>query len=206
MNAMAEDNNNNTYHLDKEFLDKKEQALSKLEEACKHDEVDEDIMHILRMINSSSEYYTSSSCSGRIMVLQIPVLGDKKNACILEKWHKKISVNDVLKTVKKAEKGMIWLLGQSPILHVGCSSLKAADTLVKTAVSSGFKNSAIKSTGKKIIVELSSTERLDAPIGKDGVLLCDDSYLRLLVDISNMIIDKSNGKIRSLSKKLETFK
>ncbi|MEM0493012.1 MAG: hypothetical protein QXS02_03535 [Candidatus Thermoplasmatota archaeon] len=190
----------------KEFLDKKEQSLLKLEKAYMHDMVDEGISRVLRMINSYDEYYTSSSCSGRVLILEIPLLGDKKNARVLGKWHVRVNAQDVLDSVKKAEKGMIWLLSQSPILHIGCSSLKAANTLVKLAVSSGFKNSTVKSTGKRITVELSSTERLDAPLGKDGVLFCDQKYIELLVDISNMIIERSNKKIRSLEKRLETIR
>jgi tRNA wybutosine-synthesizing protein 3 len=77
--------------------------------------------------------------------------------------------------------------------------------MVKTAVSCGFKNSAVKSTGKKIIIEFCSTERLDAPIGKDGQLFCESNYLSLLVDISNEVIKRSQKKLIRLEKTLQKW-
>ena len=47
-----------------------------------------------------------------------------------------------------------------------------------------------------------STERLDAPVGKDGELFCNDEYLDLLVNISNEIIKKSSLKLQKLEEKL----
>jgi tRNA wybutosine-synthesizing protein 3 len=45
------------------------------------------------------------------------------------------------------------------------------------------------------VVEVLSTERLDAPVGRDGSLFCDEEYLGLLVDVANDVISKSIGKL-----------
>jgi tRNA wybutosine-synthesizing protein 3 len=74
--------------------------------------------------------------------------------------------------------------------------------MLKTAIACGFKNSAIKSIGKKIIIEICSTERLDAPIGRDGCIYCEEKYLSLLVEISNEVIERSQEKIGRFAKKL----
>ena len=137
--------------------------------------------------------------------MEIPSIGDKKRAKILRKWHRTIKLDELTDSAKKAEKGLLWLLAQSPIIHVGAHTIEAADSLVKMAILSGFKNSGMKSAGKKNIVEVRSTERLDAPIGKDGKLFCNDEYLQLLVDISNSVMEKSNGKLRRFKKKLRNI-
>jgi tRNA wybutosine-synthesizing protein 3 len=191
--------------VEKEFLDAKEKALRMLEEACSEDAVDERILPILTMINNSKNYYTSSSCAGRIVVLEIPMIGDKKHAKFLGKWHRTTEPDEVVASVKHATTGLLWLLAQSPILHITTRSDEAADTLVKTAISSGFKNSGLKSAGKKILVEICSTERLDAPIGKDGVLLCSGAYLTLLVAIANEVIEKSLVKLQRFEEKLRNI-
>lgn len=188
---------------DKEFLDSKEIALKKLEKACGEEEVDKDILQLLSLINSSNNYYTSSSCAGRIVLLEIPSIGDKKEAVFLGKWHRKIDPSELISAAKNSsEKGMIWLLAQAPILHLGAKTTSAADELLKTAISCGFKDSGLKSLGKKIVVEVCSTERLDAPIGKDGILFCNDEHLKLLVDISNEVIRKSSVKLEKFEEKL----
>ena len=122
-------------------------------------------------------YYTSSSCYGRIVLLEIPGIGDKKNAVFLGKWHRKISSDEILQSITKANKGLLWILAQSPIIHIGAKTVKAADKMLKTSISCGFKNSGIKSFEKNTIVEIVSTERLDSPVGSDGILFCNNDYL-----------------------------
>ena len=188
---------------DRDFLKNKKQTLTKLEDAKRQGLVDEDIISILDSINSFDDYYTSSSCYGRIVLLEIPEIGDKKNAKWLGKWHRKIKTEEILDAFKKANKGQIWILAQSPIIHVFAKNLESADMLVKTAIGCGFKNSGFKSVRKNIVVEVTSTERLDSPVGKDGELFCDDEYLSLLVDIGNDVIDKSSVKLKKFEKKLQ---
>ncbi|MFH1101635.1 MAG: hypothetical protein V1726_06345 [Methanobacteriota archaeon] len=179
----------------KEFLDAKEKAMKSLNDACNDQSVDEEILSLLRVLNGIDGCYTSSSCAGRIVVLEIPEIGDKRGASFLGIWHRVITSEEVNAAASKATKGLLWLLAQSPILHVGVRSFELADQLVKCAVSCGFKNSAVKSTGKKIVIEIGSTERLDAPIGEDGDLFCDQRFLMLLVDIANTVIERSAQKL-----------
>ena len=74
---------------------------------------------------------------------------------------------------------------------------------MKTAIASGFKNSGLKSIGKKIVVEICSTERLDMPVGKDGIVFCNNEHLKLLTSISNEIFNKSTKKLQKLERVLK---
>lgn len=190
---------------DKEYLDAKENALKALKKAHHAHQVDAGIADLLEQINALHGYYTSSSCAGRIVLLQIPMIGDKQNASFLGIWHRAIQPDEVRQAVRQASFGLLWLLAQSPIIHIGAETLTLANRMVKTAVSCGFKNSAVKSTEKKIIIEISSTERLDAPIGREGLLFCDEEYLNLLVEIANEVIKRSQVKIDKLAEKLVIF-
>lgn len=186
----------------KEFLDAKEKALRSLEKACTEKKADKEILPILSLINDSEECYTSSSCAGRIVLLEIPKIGDKKKARFLGKWHRTIEPNELEIAAKKAKNGLLWLIAQSPIIHIVTDTSEMADTIVKTAIASGFKNSGMKSIGRKIVVEVCSTERLDAPIGRDGILFCEKEYTQLLIDISNEVFKKSMDKLLRFEDKL----
>jgi len=188
-----------------EFLEHKKNALAKLNKAKSEDLVDKDIIPVIDLINKLDDYYTSSSCYGRVVLLEIPVIGDKKNAVFLGKWHRKVESQEILKAAEKASKGLLWILAQSPIIHLGAKTSSAADKMLKTAIASGFKLSGLKSFEKSIIVEVASTERLDAPVGKDGKLFCDEEQLNLLVEIANDIIDKSTSKLSKFENSLRTF-
>jgi len=189
----------------KEFIFAKDRALEKLGNAQFKNEVDQDIISVLNLINKSKEYYTSSSCAGRILLLQIPEIGDKKQAEFLGRWHRTIKTEEVLESIKKSDKGTIWLLAQSPIIHIGAKTNTAADKIVKIANASGFKNSNIKSVGKKPLVEIGSTERLDAPIGEDGTLFCKKEHLDLLVRIANEVIKKSMLKLDRFEQEIKKY-
>jgi tRNA wybutosine-synthesizing protein 3 len=187
----------------KEYLDAKESALQSLQDAYVKQKVDEGISETLDSINRIKGFYTSSSCAGRIVLLEIPQIGDKRGATFLGVWHRTIESRELTTAATKATVGLLWLLAQAPILHVGAQSLDLADKMIKTALSCGFKNSAVKSTGKRIIIEICSTERLDAPIGRDGRLFCEDEYLYLLVEISNEVIKRSREKLGRFTKKID---
>lgn len=189
----------------KEFLDAKEKALSSLEKACTEKKADKEILPILSLINDSEECYTSSSCAGRIVLLEIPKIGDKKKARFLGKWHRIIEPNELETAAKKAKNGLLWLIAQSPIIHIVTDTGEMADKIVKTAIASGFKNSGMKSIGRKIVVEVCSTERLDAPIGRDGILFCEKEYSQLLTDISNEVVKKAMDKLLRFENKLRNI-
>lgn len=189
----------------KEYLDAKERAMTKLRIASDDKKVDEKILPILRILNGIEGVYTSSSCAGRILLLQIPSLGDKRGAAFLGIWHRSIVSEEITMAASKATQGSLWFLAQAPILHIGVQTTELANILIKTAVLSGFKNSAMKSTGKKTVIELSSTERLDAPIGRNGCLYCGEDYLHLLTEIANEVIERSQQKLIRLERNLRNI-
>lgn len=186
----------------KEFLYRKERALKSLEESCNEKKVDKEILPILNLINKLEGCYTSSSCSGRIVLLEIPKIGDKKSAEFLGKWHRNIILKDIDIALTKAKNGYLWIIAQSPIIHLVVDKIDTADKILKIAIRCGFKNSGIKSIAKKIVVEVCSTERIDAPIGRDGFLYYKKIYLQILVDISNEILEKSTKKLLKFEDKL----
>ena len=113
---------------EKDFIKNKIQILEKLKIAKKENLVDKGIIPIIDSINSNNNYYTTSSCFGRIVLLELPDLGDKKNAVFLGKWHRKIKPEDVFLALKKSSgKGQLWFLAQSPIIHVHSINIKSAD-------------------------------------------------------------------------------
>lgn len=188
-----------------EFVQGKQQALYNLQAAERNNKVDQKILPLLHLINASEDYYTTSSCAGRIVLLELPELGDKQRATFVGKWHRTVEFLDISTAAKLATKGYLWLLAQSPIFHVSSCNLPRADALLKCAFAAGFKHSGLKSTGNNVIVELCSTERLDAPLGKDGRLLCDENYLHLLVSIANQVIERSTIKLEHLYRELTCF-
>ena len=190
---------------DHHFGKHKQNALEKYDNAKKENQVDKIIIPILDKINEMDVYFTTSSCAGRIVVLQLPQIGDKKNARFLGKWHHRINVNELLASLKGYDVDQLWLLGQPPIFHIGCQSIESADQMIKLGISSGLKHSGIKSIQDQIIVELCSTERIDMPIGDNGVLQIDQKFLLFLLKKANMMIDRAQKKLTRFENNLRSF-
>ncbi len=189
---------------EKNFELQKRLSTAKFREALEKKLVDEDIISLLEKINSMENYFTTSSCSGRIVVMEIPDFGDKLNAKWLGKWHREVSIEEVKRAIAKHNDGMLWFMLHSPILHVGAKTLEDAVNLLNLAIQCGFKNSNIKSIShKKLLVEIYSTERIDIPIGKDGEIWVDDEYLEKIVEIANRQLRRAKEKLRKLENELE---
>ncbi|NJE12807.1 hypothetical protein [Thermococcus sp. LS2] len=192
---------------EKNFELQKKKAMESLKEALEKRLVDEDIIPLLEKINSISNYFTTSSCSGRITVMQMPEFGDKVNAEWLGKWHREVSLKEVLTAIKKHNSGMLWFMLHSPIIHVSAKTLEDAVELLNLAINCGFKHSNIKSIShKKLVVEIRSTERMDVPLGENGVLWVSEEYIAKIVDLANAQLRRAKEKLKRLEEKIEKLK
>jgi len=179
------------------FEAEKRRALERL-----HKEgADDDIAGLIELLNGFDDYFTTSSCSGRVILISIPEIGAKEEAEFIAKWHREVSKDEVLKAMGtwKDVDGELWLMSQSPILHVSCASIEKAKQLLSLAIASGFKYSGIKSiTMKRVMVEIMSTERMDVPVGKGGVIFCSEPYLDFIVSKANFTLERGRSKLNRL--------
>lgn len=181
----------------KEFLGKKDKS--------KKGSIDIKIKRLVDKINSLPDFYTTSSCSGRILLLAIPRSNKKNEVEYLFCSHKKIKYNEIKKILKskKELKNDVWFTVQPVIIHVACNDIKNTKKILNTARDIGFRRSGIISIGKnKIIMELVSTERIDAIVGKNRKLLIGEDYFKVLVKEGNKKLEKTWEKIDKLHNNL----
>ena len=166
-------------------------------------EVDEDLIPLLDLINSLDCFVTTSSCSGRIGVLDMPNFGDKVEAKFLGKWHKPVEFEDVLKVLKEGER-VVWLIMYPPILHVACKDSSHAEILMSIANNSGFRRCGVISI-KNWVVELTSLERLEVPVAVNGEIIIDEKALRVIVEFANRKLVRGKEKLKRLYLEISRF-
>ena len=175
------------------FLEDKKRTLTNLELAIREGLVDEEIIPILNKINNLSNYYTTSSCIGRVGIMEIPKdKNPKLYSRWLGKWHHYATYDEMFDALKERKNGYIVFVMNSPILHIACKDIESAKKMLELAIHSGLKASSIKSVSdRRVIVEILTTYKVDAPIGEDGELFVDDNYLKFLLDYSNLKLKKA---------------
>jgi tRNA wybutosine-synthesizing protein 3 len=205
------------------FLQRKTDVLAKLDKSS-IGKWDKKIKGLCGRINFLQDFYTTSSCSGRAILM---IEQDKKeNDLFLKVWHDKINLKELSRELNNLTKVKLVIskrtpLGLSvnskvdrlttyekiikfklepPIIHVACRDLKKASFMLEKAKYTGFKRSSILTCERNIFLELNTSERLEFPIINDGEVIVNDKFLRLIVKMSNEKLEKGWKKIKRLEK------
>ena len=182
------------------FKDMKKKQLTKSDKS-NIGSWDPKIKGLCDKINKKKNYYTTSSCAGRVVLLKA---SDKKiENAFLFRTHKKISFKELKKALKEVDyKGLVEFQQTACILHVACASLKDAQSLVDKAKFCGWKRSGIMATDRRFMVELHSTENMSFPIMFKGKVLVDDDFLKVVVKQANEKLERVWVKVGRLGEEL----
>ncbi len=184
------------------FLRRKKSILLKLDKSS-IGKWDKKIIPLCDKINSSENYCSTSSCSGRIVLM---IAQEKKaHNLFLVISHNLISFNWLKNNLNKIikNKKLIKFKCEPPILHVVCRDLESASLLLEKAKSSGMKHSGIHYLGKSIILEINGDDKLEFPVIYRNKILIDDNFLRLIAKESNKKLKRGWKKIEKLEKFLK---
>ncbi len=180
-------------------LDKKA-TLAKIDKS-KKGSIDEPIVELIDLINSLDDYYTTSSCSGRILILES---AEKKNEV---KWlfvtHNTATIDQIKTALKSANNA--WLKKASAIFHIACRTRDSADKLLNLVRTAGFKRAGIISPTKNII-EIIGTDQLAVPLTRDSKLLVDNTYLNYILEIANSMQKKNFERLEHLKNYINNIK
>ena len=178
------------------FENEKKQCLAKVDRS-KKGKIDDNIKKLVDLINSNKNYYTTSSCSGRIMVLT----QDRKDRV---KWlyttHKEADSDEIWQALKELPQNQVLFKLEAPILHICAKNIEAAEKLLDIANKAGFRRSGIISM-KRRVIEIIAPESIAAPIA-EKIILIDKPYLDYLVASANDLLKKSRKRMDKLSRLL----
>lgn len=178
------------------FEEQKKRQLSKSDKSS-IGSWDKKIKDLCEKINEKKNYYTTSSCGGRIVLLKAS--SKKIRDVFLFRSHETISFSELKKVLKKVEySGLVEFQQTSCILHVACENMKDALELVRKAKFAGWKRSGVMSGGKRFMVELHSTESISFPIMNKSKILVSDDFLGLVLRQANQKLKRTWEKINKL--------
>ncbi len=146
--------------------------------------MDEKVIPLVQLLNRLPDYYTTSSCSGRVYLWK--GTGKKNQTQWLKVSHELITA-DFLDSDDKV--GLIWLRLEPLILHVACKDLAAANTLLEL-VRRLYKKSCLLSIQNKIIVEVRGSEFMEMPLYLNGT--------RLFAGEKGWLVEVVNEKLKKM--------
>ncbi len=158
------------------------------------------IVELCDLINSFEEHYTTSSCSGRVIVMKDE---EKKGPGLFYfVSHEKVEFGKFFEEVGKIDSGNYKFKQEPVIFHVACRNLDSAKILLEKGQICGFKRSGIISFGKNIIVEINATERFEFPLVENGKLIVSEEFLARVIEKSNFNLEKGWKKIEGFKESL----
>ncbi|XP_043554490.1 tRNA wybutosine-synthesizing protein 3 homolog isoform X3 [Chiloscyllium plagiosum] len=160
------------------FRERKEQRLQAGADRSRAGGVDPEIRALVDTLNRSERFSTTSSCSGRVLLLAIAGL-------------------------LKAEDNAVFKF-EPFVLHVQCRTLEDAQLLHSVAINSGFRNSGI-TVGKKgkIMMAVRSTHCLEVPLCRQGTVLVSEEYIDYLVQVANQKMEENEKRRKRFCAGLE---
>ncbi|KAG0742698.1 hypothetical protein G6F57_010524 [Rhizopus arrhizus] len=223
--------------MNQEFVKRKEQVVSSLVEYLdpeKRDKspkgfIDAPILDLMHVINQHQDYYTTSSCSGRVAIYCPSMQDDKtttKGGIWLYVSHDPISVPsedqeawivqllfsgrpvvfDFKRPVDLLSKQLIYFKFEPLILHIEASSQATAMHLLNIANGVGYQNSGI-TPSRRHMLAIRSTLKIDTPIAyvENDTIYClvDPAYLLLLLNMSNEKFEQNVQRMKVFEEKMK---
>jgi len=183
----------------------KQNFLKKLDKS-KKGSIDKKIKILVDKLNKKKKYYTTSSCSGRIVLFDQGKSKKKNEGEWLFVSHdvvgakEKKKLFDSIQDVNQKENKNCWFRFEPAIMHVNCSDIENAEKLLKLARGCGFKLSGIIGI-KKATIEIRSSERIDVPVE-----IIDPNTLDILIKKANEKMKETHKKINRLKTNLTKIK
>ncbi|MGB9719412.1 MAG: tRNA-wybutosine modification methyltransferase TYW3 [Candidatus Anstonellales archaeon] len=170
----------------------KEQKISELKRAEANGEVDEEILDLVCAINEKNGCVTSSSCAGRILLLEGTSKGDAKH---YKKWHSLPAKKEIENAIKNYEgKKILWLRVEPFILHVFAKDLDSAMEFMRRAKNAGVKRGGIQYSKNFYFIEIQGTAGLNMPAN-----VCSCDWEKIYRIMKRMF--EENGRRRGILKK-----
>ncbi|MDD5086354.1 MAG: hypothetical protein PHV16_01250 [Candidatus Nanoarchaeia archaeon] len=187
------------------FEKDKKNILERIDKS-KKGSIDDEIKNLVDLINSLKDYYTTSSCSGRIMIINRPESGKKCDVEFFFSSHRKASFSEIKNMLKEIPDEQLWFRQESMIIHIACKTIENAQKILDIASKAGLKHSGIITTRKKIVVEIIGSEQFETIIASNKKLYINEEYLKLLVNEANKKMDLNKKRLSKFYDLVENIK
>jgi tRNA wybutosine-synthesizing protein 3 len=184
----------------------KEHHKKTFEKSKKEGKMDLEFLPLCESIAKKTEYFTSSCCSGRMVLVGLDKKERKKESAFHRKWHRKIKFKELKKGIETFNGEVLWLKQEPIILHIGTNKTENAKKILALCEKIGIKRFGIKVLKEgKIIIEIVGTHNINIPV-KEGKICIDNDYLKYITKKCNEKYDKNVKLLKKLTIEIKKLK
>jgi tRNA wybutosine-synthesizing protein 3 len=190
---------NTTVSATNRFSMVKENHKKSLEKAIAEKRADRQMVPLCKFVSGTKEFFTSSSCAGRIILLQLPKDENKKEASFHRKWHRKVREKELWQGIKAETKGELWFKLDSFILHIGAGYLEDARKILGCMKKAGVRRGGIiVAKPGKFLVEMQGTQTIAFPVKKGKEVLVGKDFMKYNLDRANKKLAQNYEMLKRL--------
>ncbi len=179
-----------------DFQTFKSLKLQYLDQHLSQSRVDIGMIPLINFLNQNQHFVTSSSCYGRISLLELSK--GKKDASFFRKWHRTIDINEFTNALNKylsdnsenPEK-TLWFRCEPFILHVFADSLDSANYLLSICKRAGLKRAGIVNASFPFMLEIIGTNEFSFPLVHNTKVTLKQSAFSSIVQQANTTIKRN---------------
>lgn len=172
-----------------------------LEKAIKTGKIDEAMVSLCTFIAGTKDFFTSSSCSGRILLLKMEKGESKRDASFHKKWHSPVQFQEFWKYLEKKNAQNLWFKTEPFILHIGCRNIEGARKILRIMKNAGIKRGGIIVAKEgKFIVEFQGTQEMAFPVKENGKMLVEKGFMEKMLSVANQKIEKNYKMLERLER------
>ncbi|QQR92608.1 MAG: hypothetical protein IPJ89_05685 [Candidatus Iainarchaeum archaeon] len=185
---------------DARFRMVKERHQKSLETAISEKKIDPLMIPISKFIAQTKEYFTTSTCSGRITLMDLDEKEMKREGAFFRKWHRTVTFKEVWEGIcDESNAGNLWFKQDGLVMLLGTHSMENAKHVLDVVHNLGMKRIGINHFEPgKVHIEIFGTHHMSVPVKSGKKVLVEKEYVKELVKLANKKWKMNDATLKKL--------
>lgn len=165
---------------------------------------DEKMKGLVDFLFSKKDYFATSTCSGRILLIQLDEKEAKKPKAFLAKWHELPSFEQVWKAVLKPSRENLWFKQEPFVIVIGTTGLENAKKTISICRNNGVKKCGIMACEQgKFLVEIMGSHYMSFRAKEKNTIIIEKQAFKKEFEIASAKLQANWKMLEKLEKSLK---
>ena len=183
----------------------KERHAKSLVDAIEKKKIDPLMIDISNFISQTKNYFTTSTCSGRITLMEVDEKESKRKNAFFRKWHSQVSFEEVWNGIQdNSNIENVWFRQDAFVFVIGTNTIENTKPIIQACQEAGIKRFGIHhSEPGKVLMEIFGSQRMSVPVKEKQEILVEEKFVQKIVEIANKKWKQNDKSLNKLNEKLK---